>query len=88
MASKLMGSYSFIHLSVLDKNNKIIHVHSLMPPHFNPKQSAAVGIEIDTKKILFFQNIKFYELCTPDVKSSFVSKLSFFIENFLIVEFQ
>ena len=26
MASKLMGSYSFIHLSVLDKNNNIIHM--------------------------------------------------------------
>ena len=55
MASKLMGSYSFIHLSVLDKNNKIIHVHSHMPPHFNPKQSTAVGIEIDTDKVFIFQ---------------------------------
>lgn len=54
MASKLMGSYSFIHLSVLDENNDIIHVHSHMPPNFNPKQSTAVGIEIDTNKILVF----------------------------------
>ena len=54
MASKLMGSYSFIHLSVLDKNNKIIHVHSHMPPYFNPKQSTAVGIEIDTEKVFIF----------------------------------
>ena len=54
MASKLMGSYSFIHLSVLDKNNNIIHVHSHMPPNFNPKQSTAVGIEIDTEKIFIF----------------------------------
>ena len=54
MASKLMGSYSFIHLSVLDKNNKIIHVHSHMPPHFNPKQSTAVGIKIDIDKIFIF----------------------------------
>ena len=54
MASKLMGSYSFIHLSVLDKNKDIIHVHSHMPPNFNPKQSTAVGIEIDKVKILVF----------------------------------
>ena len=54
MASKLMGSYSFIHLSVLDKNNNVIHVHSHMPPNFNPKQSTAVGIEIDTEKIFIF----------------------------------
>ena len=54
MASKLMGSYSFIHLSVLDKNNEVIHVHSHMPPHFNPKQSTAVGIEINKEKIFVF----------------------------------
>lgn len=54
MASKLMGSYSFIHISVLDHNNDIIHVHSHMPPNFNPKQSTAVGIEIDTEKIFIF----------------------------------
>ena len=54
MASKLMGSYSFIHLSVLDKNKDVIHVHSHMPPNFNPKQSTAVGIEIDTDKIFIF----------------------------------
>ena len=54
MASKLMGSYSFIHLSVLNNNKDIIHVHSHMPPNFNPKQSTAVGIEIDTEKIFVF----------------------------------
>tara|TARA_B100001123_G_C15103531_1_gene944539 strand:+ start:19 stop:1068 length:1050 start_codon:yes stop_codon:yes gene_type:complete len=54
MASKLMGSYSFIHLSVLDKNQEVIHVHSHMPPSFNPKRSTAVGIEIDKEKILIF----------------------------------
>ena len=54
MASKLMGSYSFIHLSVLDKNQEVIHVHSHMPPSFNPKRSTAVGIEIDTEKIFIF----------------------------------
>jgi len=54
MGSKLMGSYSFIHLSVLNNNKDIIHVHSHMPPNFNPKQSTAVGIEIDTEKIFVF----------------------------------
>ena len=54
MASKLMGSYSFIHLSVLSNNKDIIHVHSHMPPNFNPKRSTAVGIEIDTEKIFVF----------------------------------
>ena len=54
MASKLMGSYSFVHLSVLDKNNDVIHVHSHMPANFNPKQSTAVGIEIDSTKIFVF----------------------------------
>ena len=54
MASKLMGSYSFIHLSVLNNNNNIIHVHSHMPPNFNPKQASAVSIEIDTEKIFVF----------------------------------
>ena len=34
MASKLMGTYSFIHLSVLSKNNEVVHVHSHMPPNF------------------------------------------------------
>ncbi len=56
MASKLIGSYSFIHLSVLDKNNKIIHVHSHMPPEFNPKQSSAVEIEIDQNQTFIFKN--------------------------------
>ena len=54
MASKLMGSYSFIHLSVLDKNKEVIHVHSHMPANFNPKQSTAVGIEIDEEKVFVF----------------------------------
>mgnify|MGYP001484675316 CR=1 FL=1 len=54
MASKLMGSYSFIHLSVLNKKKDVIHVHSHMPANFNPKQSTAVGIEIDKEKILVF----------------------------------
>ena len=54
MASKLMGSYSFIHLSVLNNDKDIIHVHSHMPPNFNPKQSTAVRIEIDTEKIFVF----------------------------------
>ena len=54
MASKLMGTYSFIHLSVLNNNKNIIHVHSHMPPNFNPKQSTAVGIEIDAEKIFVF----------------------------------
>ena len=54
MASKLMGSFSFIHLSVLDKNNKILHVHSHMPPTFIPKQAAAVSIEVDNKQIFIF----------------------------------
>ena len=54
MASKLMGSYSFIHLSVLNNDKDIIHVHSHMPPNFNPKQATAVGIEIDTEKIFVF----------------------------------
>ena len=54
MASKLMGSFSFIHLSVLDKNNEILHVHSHMPPTFLPKQAAAVGIEVDKNQIFIF----------------------------------
>ena len=54
MASKLMGSFSFIHLSVLDKNNEILHVHSHMPSTFLPKQAAAVGIEVDKNQIFIF----------------------------------
>ena len=54
MASKLMGSFSFIHLSVLDHNNEVLHVHSHMPPTFLPKQAAAVGIEVDEKQIFIF----------------------------------
>tara|TARA_Y100000590_G_scaffold332776_1_gene378371 strand:+ start:363 stop:1409 length:1047 start_codon:yes stop_codon:yes gene_type:complete len=56
VASKLMGSFSFVHLSVLDENNKIIHVHSHMPPEFNPKLSSAVEIEIDENQTFIFQN--------------------------------
>ncbi len=54
MASKLMGSFSFIHLSVLDKNNEVLHVHSHMSPTFLPKQATAVGIEVDNKQIFIF----------------------------------
>jgi len=54
MASKLMGSYSFVHLSVLSKDNKIVHVHSHMPPNFLPNQSSAVGIEIDREQTFIF----------------------------------
>ena len=56
MASKLMGSFSFVHLSVLDKNNEVVHIHSHMPPDFNPKQSSAVEIEIDEKQTFIFQD--------------------------------
>ena len=54
MASKLMGTYSFIHLSVLSKNNEVVHVHSHMPPNFLPNQSSAVGIEIDKEQTVIF----------------------------------
>ena len=54
MASRLMGSYSFVHISVLNKNNEVIHVHSHMPPSFSPKQSSAVGIEVDTNQTFVF----------------------------------
>ena len=56
MASKLMGSFSFIHLSVLDKDNEVVHIHSHMPADFNPKQSSAVEIEIDERQTFIFQN--------------------------------
>ena len=56
MASKLMGSFSFIHLSVLDNKNEIIHVHSHMPANFNPQQSSAVEIEIDSNQTYIFKN--------------------------------
>ena len=56
MASKLMGSFSFVHLSVLNDNNEIIHVHSHMPPEFNPKQSSAVEISVDEKHTFVFEN--------------------------------
>ena len=54
MASRLMGSYSFVHISVLDKDNQVVHVHSHMPPSFSPDQSSAVGIEVDMKQIFIF----------------------------------
>ena len=54
MASKLMGTYSLIHLSVLSKNNEVVHVHSHMPPNFLPNQSSAVGIEIDKEQTFIF----------------------------------
>ena len=54
MASKLMGSFSFVHLSVLDHNNEIVHVPSHMPASFIPGQSTAVGIEIDDEQIYVF----------------------------------
>ena len=54
MASKLMGTFSFIHLSVLDDNKKVLHVHSHMPPTFLPEPAAAVGIEVDKNQIFIF----------------------------------
>ena len=54
MTSKLMGTYSFVHISVLDANNEIVHVHSHMPPSFSPKQSSAVGIEVDKDQTFIF----------------------------------
>ena len=54
MASRLMGEYSFVHLSVLNENNDIIHVHSHMPATFYPEQSSAVGIEIDPSQTFIF----------------------------------
>ena len=54
MASRLMGEYSFVHLSVLNDKNEIVHVHSHMPPTFNPNQSSAVGIEVDSKQSFIF----------------------------------
>ena len=54
MASRLMGEYSFVHLSVLNENNDVIHVHSHMPATFYPDQSSAVGIEIDPNQTFIF----------------------------------
>ena len=54
MASRLMGEYSFVHLSVLDKDLNIVHVHSHMPASFYPDQSSAVGIEIDPNQTFIF----------------------------------
>jgi len=55
MASKLMGTFSFIHLSVLDEKKEVVHVHSHMPPTFIPDQSTAVGIEVDAKQTFVFR---------------------------------
>ena len=55
MASKLMGTFSFIHLSVLNEKKEIIHIHSHMPPTFIPDQSTAVGIEVDAKQTFVFR---------------------------------
>ena len=54
MTSKLIGSFSLVHLSVLGDNNEIIHVHSQMPSNFLPKQSTAVGIKINNNQIFIF----------------------------------
>ena len=54
MASRLMGEYSFVHLSVLNENNDIVHVHSHMPASFYPDQSSAVGIEIEKEQTFVF----------------------------------
>ena len=59
MASKLMGSFSFIHLSVLNDNNEVVHVHSHMPPEFNPQQSSAVEIEIDQSQAFILPTYRF-----------------------------
>ena len=55
MASKSMGTFSFIHLSVLNEKKEIIHVHSHMPTTFTPDQSTAVGIEVDAKQTFVFR---------------------------------
>lgn len=54
VASRLMGEYSFVHLSVLDEKNDIVHVHSHMPTSFYPDRSSAVGIEIDLNQTFIF----------------------------------
>ena len=54
MASRLMGEYSFVHLSVLNENNDVVHVHSHMPASFYPDQSSAVGIEIEKEQTFIF----------------------------------
>ena len=54
VASRLMGSYSFVHISVLNNNNEVIHIHSHMPPTFSPKQSSAVRIEVDQNQTFIF----------------------------------
>ena len=55
MASKLIGSFSLVHLSVLDHNNNVVHVHSQMPANFLPKEATAVEIKIDQEQIFVFQ---------------------------------
>ncbi len=54
MASKLIGSFSLVHLSVLDHNNNVVHVHSQMPANFLPKEATAVEIKIDENQIFVF----------------------------------
>ena len=56
MASKMMGSFSFIHISVLNNKNEIVHVHSHMPANFTPDESSAVEIEIDENQTFIFPN--------------------------------
>tara|TARA_Y100000590_G_C15718019_1_gene1012543 strand:+ start:1084 stop:2133 length:1050 start_codon:yes stop_codon:yes gene_type:complete len=54
MASKLIGSFSLVHLSVLDNNNNVVHIHSQMPANFLPKEATAVEINIDQEQIFIF----------------------------------
>ena len=69
MASKLMGSYSFVHLSVLSKDNEVVHMHSHMPPNFLPNQSSAVGIEIDREQDKYREQDKEkYNTMTSEIK--------------------
>ena len=37
-------------------NNEVVHVHSHMPPEFNPQQSSAVEIEIAQSQTFIFKN--------------------------------
>ena len=50
----LIGSFSLVHLSVLDINNNVVHVHSQMPANFLPKEATAVEINIDNNQIFIF----------------------------------
>ena len=42
--------------SIINNKNEVIHVHSHMPPEFNPKQSSAVEISVDEKHTFVFEN--------------------------------